>query len=68
MLYEKQTGLILGLRGCGLGIRDVANALGEPPGTVSGRLNGYLPLTPENRIAILKLIAEARAKLSALYA
>lgn len=48
----KDSGLVIG--------RDIAKALREPPGTVSCRLNGFLPLTAAHRKIIQTAIIESK--------
>ena len=43
-MYEVEFELKKRIRRAGLTVREIAQALQEPPGTVAGRLNGFLPL------------------------
>jgi len=58
-MYEPDKVLKDLIRRAGLTTRDIANVLNEPPGTVAGRLNGWLPLVYSKRKAIMAAIERA---------
>lgn len=49
MVYEKQQAVIDRKNKLHLTNRDIANILDKPPGTVAGKLNGFIPLLLEER-------------------
>ncbi len=56
MKYSKEDEIKARMKRVGLTARDIANVLNEPPGTVSNRLNGFIPLTFNQRHAILEAL------------
>lgn len=62
MAYQPETAIKARMRAAGITIRDLANVLDEPPGTVGNRLAGYIPLAQEQRERILKALDEAEAQ------
>jgi DNA-directed RNA polymerase specialized sigma24 family protein len=63
MAYTAEQEIKTRMKRVGLTTRDIANLLGEPPGTVGSRLNGFIPLYFNQRRAILeKLIQEEKSK------
>jgi hypothetical protein len=50
----------------GLNARDLANLLGEPPGTISNRLNGFIPLHFNQRRAILERLLQEENRIRLL--
>jgi hypothetical protein len=61
MAYEPYDELKSRLKLAGIGMRELAQALKEPPGTVGNRLNGYIPLTTDKMRVILSLLKAAEA-------
>lgn len=59
MLYEKQIDLIEAKNRAGLTNRELANALGCSPGTVSAKLGGFCTLTTQERLLVEKVCREA---------
>jgi hypothetical protein len=51
-VYKKQTDIIKRKKKLGLTNRDIGNAIGIPPGTISGKLAGFSPLRFRERQAI----------------
>jgi len=63
MSYQVEDEIKARMKVVGLTARDLANVLHEPPGTVSNRLNGFIPLSFNQRHAILeKLRVEEERK------
>ena len=58
-IYENQKELKYRMKKAGLNVRDLANKLCVPPGTISGWLGGWAPLTTEYRGNITAIIEEA---------
>jgi hypothetical protein len=54
--YLLETELKKRIKQAGLGYRDIAMAIGDPPQTLAQRLNGWLPLSPLLRNKINKRI------------
>ena len=54
MQYKQEDEIKARMKRVGLTARDLANLLGEPPSTVSNRLNGFIPLHFIQRRAILE--------------
>ena len=50
------------IKQAGVDIRDLANHLQEPPGTLSNRLNGWIPLPVKIRNAIEDFIKQKETK------
>lgn len=62
MQYRIEGEIKARMKAVGLNIRDLANLLHEPPGTVGNRLNGYIPLTFNQRRAILEHLKKLEAR------
>lgn len=62
MQYRIEAEIKARMKAVGLNIRDLANVLHEPPGTVGNRLNGYIPLTFNQRRAILEHLKKLEAR------
>jgi transcriptional regulator with XRE-family HTH domain len=63
MAYSVESEIKARMKAVGLTARDLANILREPPGTVSNRLNGFIPLSFNQRRAIVeKLNTEEQRK------
>ncbi len=52
MQYQAEDEIKARMKRVGLTARDLANLLQEPPGTVSNRLNGYIPFLFNQRRTI----------------
>ncbi len=61
--YTVETELKQRMRRAGLIVRDLAVALQESPSTTNNRLNGYAPLSGEQRRIILATIKDAEKRL-----
>ena len=59
MTYQVETELKSRAKKAGLTGRELAEALGEPPGTTGNRLNGFLPLSHTQRLKIVQVIEQA---------
>lgn len=65
MVYEVEVEIKARMKRVGLTVRELANLLREPPGSVGNRLNGFMPLHVFQRRAILELLrAEEGRKFS----
>ena len=62
-IYENQKELKFRMKKAGLNVRDLANQIKIPPGTISGWLGGWAPLTSEYRVKILQVIKAAESNL-----
>ena len=61
MIYERDVELITRYKAAGLTVRELANCLAMPPGTVAGKINGFSePLNYQQRKAVLDLIEDTR--------
>lgn len=63
--YEVHKELIKRYRKAGLTVRDLANALNEPPGTTSNRIYGWVPMSKRQEDKIIETIKEAEGKMPA---
>jgi hypothetical protein len=59
IMYKVPVELKRSMRRVGMTTHDVACLLVEPPGTTAGRLNGYLPLTAEQKALIEQQLAQS---------
>ncbi len=65
MQYKVEDEIKSRMKAVGLTVRDLANMLHEPPGTIGNRLNGYIPISFNQRRAILERlrVEESRKQL-----
>jgi len=59
MIYEKQVDLIALKNQAGITTRELANAVGCSPATVSAKLCGFVILTVQERLIIERVCREA---------
>ncbi len=64
-MYEPDKKLKTEMREAGVTAREVANFLNEPPGTTTGRLNGWIPLSWTVRKRIVEYIESVKQQKAA---